>query len=617
MFFLGVLGVIQVLFLPGIIFTSIINFPKRFLERFFITIAASMVINYCLVLLLTVCHIFVRPVILVLVLVEIGVLIWLNWHLLNAPIEMYFISIQQAFNGFIDRWRLFFRDDAQKSAFDRALKFLYIFICLLLAGVALKWIWKLFAWNLGSVFDSYDTVAVWNRWALNWAQNKLPNSTYRYPQLLPANWSLMYLIMGNSELQFFAKSYMPLFTLFILVMMVDLGFRKKNAGYFIGTVITYLVLKKFLGAFLIEGLADMPTTFFAFTALYFLSLHYEDQKDETYIKNAALGVLAGAGAGVTKQVGLVFFALFCVIFFFFVMWPLYRDDRKKALKIFWIMLAIIVIVVVPWYSYKQISIWLGLDKSEVEMVVGATNYVFRSEDIPVCFREISQMMGKYFYLFMLVIPFALVIDPLTRAISLLIALPIFVSWGIFASYDFRNLAVALPIFGMCTGLSFQWLVDKCYSLICKIKFEKIKWAVVLIILLIIVVLVGKNVFPDDLLLEQHSEKVMQTFSASINQKLLDALAEETGDYQILTNYPMDYLPGLQGHKHSSVFTDYQSYLEDISDRSIDYLLVPNYADRQILDDIEEKIKTGDFQLIFEDDTWIPYQFINTGNIDED
>ena len=609
MFFLGALGIVQVLFLPGLIFTSIIDFPKRFLERLFISIAASMVINYCLVLLLTVCHIYVRPVVIVLLLAEAGMLIWLNRRALNTPIEASFLLIKKAFNDFVERWRNYFNNASEGSAFEAVLKFLYILICLLLAGVALKWILKLFSWNLGSVFNSYDTVAVWNHWALSWAENRLPSSTYRYPQLLPANWSLMYLIMGNSDLQFFAKSYMPLFTFFILVMMVDLGFRKKNAGYFLGAVVAYLALKKFLSIFLIEGLADMPTAFFAFTALYFLILHHDDPRDDAYIKNAAMGVLAGAGAGGTKQVGLVFFALYCVLCLIFIVRPLFHDDRKRTIRLIWVVLAIVMIVVIPWYTYKQVSIWLGVDESEVGMVMGATNYTFRSDDIPLRFREISQTMGKYFYIFMLVIPFAFVIDPLTRAISLLIALPLFVFWGVFASYDFRNLAVAITVFSMCVGLNMQWLVDKSYSLIRKIRFEKIRWGIVLSVLLILLLLVGHFIYTDDLLMEKQTEKVVKTFSESINRKLLDALADETGDYQILTNYPLDYLPGLDGHKHSSVFTDYQSYLEDINNRNIDFLLVPNYADQQILDDIQQRIDAGEFQLIFSDDTWIPYQFV--------
>ena len=609
MFFLGALGIVQVLFLPGLIFTSIIDFPKRFLERLFISIAASMVINYCLVLLLTVCHIYVRPVVIVLLLAEAGMLIWLNRRALNTPIEASFLLIKKAFNDFVERWRNYFNNASEGSAFEAVLKFLYILICLLLAGVALKWILKLFSWNLGFVFNSYDTVAVWNHWALSWAENRLPSSTYRYPQLLPANWSLMYLIMGNSDLQFFAKSYMPLFTFFILVMMVDLGFRKKNAGYFLGAVVAYLALKKFLSIFLIEGLADMPTAFFAFTALYFLILHHDDPRDDAYIKNAAMGVLAGAGAGGTKQVGLVFFALYCVLCLIFIVRPLFHDDRKRTIRLIWVVLAIVMIVVIPWYTYKQVSIWLGVDESEVGMVMGATNYTFRSDDIPLRFREISQTMGKYFYIFMLVIPFAFVIDPLTRAISLLIALPLFVFWGVFASYDFRNLAVAITVFSMCVGLNMQWLVDKGYSLIRKIRFEKIRWGIVLSALLILLLLVGRFIYTDDLLMEKQTEKVVKTFSESINRKLLDALADETGDYQILTNYPLDYLPGLDGHKHSSVFTDYQSYLEDINNRNIDFLLVPNYADQQILDDIQQRIDAGEFQLIFSDDTWIPYQFV--------
>jgi len=116
---------------------------------------------------------------------------------------------------------------------------------------------SLIIWNTGSVFESYDTIISWNKWAIDWANNSLPTSTWRYPQLLPANWSIIYVLMGTTTVQFFVKAMMPFFTLFILLMIIDLGFAKSNPGFFIGSAITYFVIKKFLGPFVIEGLADM------------------------------------------------------------------------------------------------------------------------------------------------------------------------------------------------------------------------------------------------------------------------------------------------------------------------------------------------------------------------
>jgi hypothetical protein len=478
-----------------------------------------------------------------------------------------------------------------------------------LAYVALNWIGKLFTWNLGSSFNSYDTVAEWNRWALDWAANRLPTGTWRYPQLLSSNWSLIYVLMGDTTLQFFNKAFMPLFTLFILLMMVDLAYQKKNPGYLLGTAITYLTLKKFLGAFLIEGLADMPVAFLAFAAVYFLILHHQDIKKADASRGAVLMAVIAAGAGVTKQVGLEFLGLFCLVFLLFYLVPLIRRSPQQGWKTLWLTVGLVLVIVVPWYAYKQVLIWKGLENSEMGMIMDATTSTYDTTGVALRFDAIRQNMGKYFYLFALIIPFSFLMDPLTRGINLLIALPLFLSWGFLASYDFRNLSIALPILSMSSGLSIQLVVDKVYGIFRKIPFQRISKVVSIGLAVLLLFLLGKFFYPDELLYERHSEAVMQTFSTAINQKLVDALENESGDFTILTNYPLDYLPGMQNKKISTLFNDYDSYRYDLTYHGVDYLLVPNYANQAILEDIDQRVQTGEFELVFQDDSWIPYQFV--------
>ena len=531
--------------------------------------------------------------------------------MLKQPVENFFIGLNVCLSNLYAKGLRYFRKKEGESDLAVFVRLLYGILCLILAYISLNWIWKLFIWNLGSAFNSYDTVAEWNRWAMDWAANRLPTGTWRYPQLLSANWSLIYVLMGSTTVQFFAKAFMPLFTLFILLMMVDLAAQKKNAGYLLGTAITYLTLKKFLGAFLIEGLADMPVAFLGFTAVYFLILHHDDLLDKDFTRGALLMAGIAAGAGVTKQIGLEFSGLFCILLFFYYLLPGIRRDPRRGWKTLAFCAGLVLLIVVPWYAYKQVLIGQGLENSEVGMIMDATVHTYSSSDVVLRFTAIRQEMGKYFYLFALILPFLLVADPLTRAINLLVALPMFLSWGFFASYDFRNLSIALPILSMSSGLSLQWVVDKAHALVKKIPFQRISIVVFLVFALLMVWLLGRFSFTDDGLLQRHEQAVMQTFSTAINQKLVKALESESSDFTILTNYPLDYLPGMQGRKVPSVFNDYDSYRYEVAHEGVDYLLVPNYADQTILDDIQARLQSGEYTLVFQDDSWIPYQFIRT------
>ena len=104
---------------------------------------------------------------------------------------------------------------------------------------------------------------------------------------------------------------------------------------------------------------------------------------------------------------------------------------------------------------------------------------------------------------------------------------------------------------------------------------------------------------------------MNTFSPSTNEKLVSALKGEKNDYLIMTNYPMENLPDMAGKKIGVLFNDFDAYQLTLQSAKVDtlYLLVPNNSDQRIMDDIYEKLETGEYTLIFEDESWIPYLFI--------
>jgi hypothetical protein len=612
MFILGILGILQVFFIPGIIVLRRINHQLRPVAYTMGVVSASLVFNYCLVFLTTALHIYSQVLLSLVIACEFGLIAWQYRKSLNKSIDHWLGKIRKAGDAALNEWASFFQSGSETSYIYFFIKTIYIILCLILAYISLNWILRLFIWNLGSVFNSYDTIVIWNRWAIDWANNLLPGSTYRYPQLLPTNWSIIYVLMGDTSIQFFAKAIMPLFTFFILLMIVDLGFARKNAGFFIGAAITYLALKKFLGPFVIEGLADLPSAFLAFSAIYFLFLSQVDkQSTENKIGYAILIVLGAAGGAVTKQVGLLFLLLFSIVYFLFFVKPLFRENSKKTNRVILASVLLVLIIVIPWYLYKQVMIWQGLEKSEVQMISTATKHAFNYLSIKDQLLEIIKLFEKYFYLLILLIPLAFFVEPMIRTLILFVVFPLFISWGIFASYDFRNLAIALPIFGISCGISLNYIFNSVFKFLKEFSIGKLKIKYYLIILIVLVTMTGFYFFPYDLLQTRQLEEVMNTFSPSINQKLVTVLEGEQNEFLIMTNYPIDNLPGMAGRKIGVLFNDFDAYQLTLQSANIDtiYLLIPKNSDQKIMDDIDKKLGTGEYTLVFDDESWIHYLFI--------
>ncbi len=127
--------------------------------------------------------------------------------------------------------------------------------------------------QVGQIFQQWDAVVSWNRWAVDWAANRLPYATSFYPQLLPTNLSLSYVFMQSSEVWIFAKAFQFLFCLLLLLAMLDLARIEGKFGYVPGVVITYGLLVALLRfRMLSSGYADVPLAFFALASVYVLML---------------------------------------------------------------------------------------------------------------------------------------------------------------------------------------------------------------------------------------------------------------------------------------------------------------------------------------------------------
>jgi hypothetical protein len=158
--------------------------------------------------------------------------------------------------------------------------------------------------HFGSVFLLNDDVLSRDRWAMEWAANRL-SGTGLYPQLLPTNFSITYVMMGNTDVKMFAKAIMPFFTLATLLLFLDLFHKTGRLMWLVGLACYAFLLSFFFEPeFLASGYAEIASAFFAF-----LTLHaFLQDFGASYAKPALVAVFA-SGVLLTKQGGVYVFAL--------------------------------------------------------------------------------------------------------------------------------------------------------------------------------------------------------------------------------------------------------------------------------------------------------------------
>ena len=447
MFILCVLAFFQVTFIPGFI---TLKFAKVNLESKIQTLvygfASSLLINYLLVYFFTVIGIYKPLTIYGVVFIEMILLLVYVKKSGHTTIDLNIKRYYHNFKHFL------------------ASKPLTYHLLLLLSIVMIGIFFYIFFSRMKAVFYLNDPVLGWNRFALDWYQNRLPVRTAHYPQLIPANWSMVYVILQNSDIQFAARSIMSFFPIGISFLLLDLGLRKRNATYFwalilYGIIITYLYRPVFIAG----GYVDIAVSFFAFLSFYVL--HNADN-GRFCIKRCIWSIVFASAAAVTKQAGLYIL----VIVFAWNLWILYKNraalSKKKIGKVLVLMLLLISVTAASWYIYRQVQINRGIEPSEISTVTsrvhGSRSY---GDRFIYGFKKILYARGTnnnhaffiYSALFLLLLG---LFHKKTGFVMLFIVIPFTLIWGFLYSYSYRNLTLAFPFMALSMAFGSYFLVRK-------------------------------------------------------------------------------------------------------------------------------------------------------------
>jgi hypothetical protein len=600
MFFLGILSIFQIAALPGILILKLISVKGSLIQRVVYTFALSLIANYCLAFILAAVGLYNRWSIFLICTLEITAILWLYRDDIKKPIAPILRNANVSLKNTV--YSIFPHKDAQMiGQEENLLNTLLVLGSLGLAISSILWVFKIFIYNLGTVFNAWDTIVSWNSWATQWASGSIPLNSRLYPQLIPANWSMTYLFIGETTVQFFAKGIMPLFPLLILLAIFDLGLKRNPIGYFTGVTITRLLIKKFLAEEMTSGYVDLAVAFFAFLVVYVLINILDDMEHKQ--KHLLLGAIFAAGAAVTKQAGAYILIIFPILVYIRVH-PLDMKTWKKYLRVFFL----ISLIPAIWYILKGIIILSGRDFPELRELVELSSATYGNSGILHQLIAAFTHFDWYLLFFVVILACFFRLSPINRTLTLLLIIPYPMIWAWFAGYDTRNLSIFIPVFGLVSGEALQEIY---FAVSHKLRQSFLVNAKVYVlpILLILLLAVSGYLFPEERLRNEQIELQKMVFSPSKNQQIYDLIAHEGSDTKILTNYPVSYLPGLENNQIFFAFQDYAKFLSLETDPDVEFIFLSNSANEEIKKHIDRKIEEGNFKLLFIDKEWVTYRMI--------
>lgn len=449
MFLLGIFSVLQTILLPGYILYTVLRIKtSTSIQKFIYVFALSLFFNYTLVTLLTLLGIYKALLIYVIFFMEITIL----FYLLRR--QNFQINLSINIRDTIDQYFLFIKSLNPSGK-----------ILLLTVSIIIIFYASLFVANLGTIFYFVDTVnnIHWNTWAIDFANNSLPELSSHFPQLIPANWSINYIMTGVTNIHFFPKSYMPLFFFSNLLMLLDLGISTRKNVYLI-TLIIYGLFAPVIYSliFIADGNGDLPVSFFAFLSFY---AYLKSNQEKFILKEYLLIFLFASMAAGTKLAGFYIFFFMSLLCLYQFIKNINLFSKKKIFQIFLFVVGVLIINLF-WYLLKPKTMAGGLHQPEwlaagyLNIIINALHMLYYNLGLPIVAFLIITLL------------FSLLVKE-SRVITLFFVIPPIVLWMFKYSSDFRNLSFVIPFISYSSAFGsvkiFQILKGKNIQLTLKKK----------------------------------------------------------------------------------------------------------------------------------------------------
>jgi hypothetical protein len=598
----AIVSFFQIVFIPGFIFLKFFRLKNSSTAGTIIySFGLSLLINYLTIYHLTLAGIYTPLAAYIILIIELILLICLALK-----------------KKLIITGKLYFQLSSDFRSFPKN-------IIPIISAAAIMGSFYFFFSSYGDVFAHWDAVFSWNRWAIDWYLNDIPYLTYLYPQLIPANWSLSYMLMGSHIFQFAAKSIMPLFASFILITYFSLYLKKKDIAFLISILLFSAMALLYSLPYIDSGYVDFASAFLSIAAFHAILM--TDTKNPAR-KDIIMVFLMGAAAALAKQAG--FIILIFSIFWF--IWLMVKNRQKLGSKNILINISWTVLILLGglyWYIIKLVDISMGRDFSSFRFLFHDIHH-----DAPLIQRFLNGLEGfrvsPVFFLILAGLSLISLLDKKSRWFTLGITIPSILTWGFFFSYDDRNIIGAFPFlaYSASSALMFLFNTGKVKKLneylssriskLFKQKPElKIKlWPKQVFFLLCFAIVLGVIFTAGALettIQESQIQKQKQIGDPAINEPLYDYRKDHEIDGKIITDYYwITVLPGFEGSTKRIFFenddfiilsnSDSYELLDPntlIDEDTFGFLISDIYFDHyRFRDEFELNIRNGKYTLIF-------------------
>lgn len=615
MLFLGVLSLLQVLFLPGYLMLRFLNVRRVWIETVLFSLGVSLCINYLLVLILAALHIYNRIALYGIFFVELALLLW------SCRFQMYGLLAEKkvAFNNSV-------KNESAKNCFFMKNKSPLIICGQLVAIASILYFFYFLIYldpNPKTIFSLWDAVVSWDRWANVWYHNLIPGDTREYPQLLPIITSITYQFISNT-IQLFAKIIFYIFPLAMIACLWSIGQQLNKVGYYFGILFLVVFLIKIFGPLSVSGYADVPVAAMCLLALCPLLLVTPNNIEKRLIiQNIVIGTLICIAAAVTKQSGIFLAILYPLLVWLIALKSHDLFGKNEKLKIIAYMSLALILGIGPWYLHKAIQFYYGGDSSAVRYLISGAAYESGFPHATLiqrflsAFKQLSQCLGRNFVYFVMPMLFLLgiIADKLIRKIAILLVIPMFLIWALGFSYDLRNIAFVIPFLSIVLGFGVQFIA----IYIGRIFQYRVQLAVLISVgfVTIISLQMLSHHYSKQVLVNHQIILQERLGNPALNNALYSYFAKQSPAGKILTNnIYLGFLPILENYYTYETFTSIPNMISNYKTNQGKYLLIleQNVDNKSISTmDVERYLQTHptQFHQVFHIDQYLFYCILNS------
>ncbi len=602
----GMIAVVQMIWLPGYVLTKAIRI-QGWLTRLCVGFAASLWINLMLILLLSLTGMVSKSAVMTFMILELCVLGLLCWRDARKPRTRTQITM--------------FGDSIESESDSGKLTTLAVLTMLVCAFIGIQ--------AIGQTFFMWDAVASWNRWAMEWAVEGQAIRARDYPQLLPATWSISYILIGHTEIQQFAKSIQGLFPLLMLCSLFIAAVARKSAILMRAIPITMILIWVLYKPFFVSGYMDIPVAALM-TLSWCLVLRGAGINDRSQaIRTVLWGAFAGGVAAVSKQAGLILIVSLPLL----ILTTRFANPDIRRWKLALVALGVLLAVLLPWYSYSSYLIWSGQDSFIGKELMGnfhprpsiGGRFITAFERLVPPLTIGREIDGSYIVWAFLLSSVLGIFHRVTRPVVLCVAIPSWVVWALGFSYSTRNMAYAVP--AMAVGISGT--IALIYQLTNAIRMKldernheesetsqqadlKESRAFVPVVL-VFVALVGVSVFgwiglDGQKLAQSQIEQRSQLGVPAINQMLFDADGDNQRLGMVGSSYAiLRFIPGFEKRAVFMPPTQFQAFEGHWYDPNITGFIVRDIGhvadDKRIIEEYKRLVELGKLIELGEHANW--------------